>query len=247
MHHIIADGWSVGLIVGEIAALYAAFAAGKHSPLSEPALQFGDFAVWQRDWLQAPAVADQTSYWKQQLAGLEPVTIPPDKQPAEHEFARGRIDSILLPRTLTDDLTGQSQRHGVTLFMTSLACLYLLIRRRVARDDIAVGTLVAGRSRTELESVVGLFVNTLVLRTDLSGDPMFGNLLGRVRRTVLDAMSNQDVPFGSVVEALRIGRRHRNPLFGINFIYQRDFLHVAEAGDVTFTSFPSISPGVLSI
>lgn len=244
MHHIIADGWSVGLIVGELAALYTAFADGRPSPLPEPALQFGDFAVWQADWLQAPTVAAQIAYWKKQLDGVEPVSIPHDRTPPEREFPSGHIVGLLLPRALTDRLAEQSHRSGATLYQTCLACLKLLLLCRTAREDVAVGTLVAGRSRTELEPVVGLFVNTLVLRTDLSGDPTFTELLGRVQHTVLDAMSNQEVPFGSVVEALRIKRqKNRNPLFGVNFIYQRDFLHVAPAGDVTFTSFPSVSPG----
>ncbi len=246
VHHIVADGWSTGLIIDELAALYAAFAAGRASPLPEPALQYGDFAVWQTEALRAPAVVAQLDYWKKQLAALEPLSIPHDRETAAGAPVRGRIESILLPRQLTDRLTELSRQHGVTLFPTCLACLELLLRLRTSRDDVAVGTLVAGRSRTELESVVGLFVNTLVLRTDLSGDPTFLELLARVRRTVTEAMDNQDIPFGRVVEAGSVRRQKgRHPLFGVNFLFQTAFLKPAQAGDVTITPVPSLSPGVV--
>lgn len=246
MHHIIADGWSTGLIISELAALYASFAAGRPSPLPDLPLQYGDFAVWQADYLATPVVAAQLDYWKRQLAGLEPLFVPHDRQPAPGTPPRGRIESILLPRELTDRLTRLSRQHGVTLFPTCLACLKLLLHFRSSRDDVAVGTLVAGRSRTELEPLVGLFVNNLVLRTDLSGDPTFLELLARVRGMVAEAMDNQDVPFGRVVEAVAVRRQKgRQPLYGVNFLFQTAFLKPLEAGDVTITPVPSLSPGAM--
>jgi alpha/beta superfamily hydrolase/acyl carrier protein len=244
VHHIVADGWSTGLIADEIATLYAAFDAGRPSPLSQPVLQFGDYAVWQEEWLRAPAVATSLAYWKDRLAGLDPLRVPQDKSARAESAFQSRIDSILLPRELTNNLAELCPRHGVTLFMVCLACFKLLLNFRTTRTDIAVGTMVAGRSQVELEPVVGLFVNTLVLRTDLSGDPTFLELLGRVRGTVVGAMDHQDVPFGSVIETVRLGRpKSRNPLFGINFLFQRAFLNPRQAGSVTFTPIPSLSTG----
>lgn len=246
VHHIVADGWSTGIVTNELATLYAAFDAGRPSPLAEPALQFGDFAVWQAEWLRSPAVAAQKAYWQHQLADLDPVFVPHDKSPPAGAAFRGRIDSLLLPRALTERLAELSARRGATLFMTCLAALKLLLRLRTAREDVSVGTLVAGRSRTELEPVVGLFVNTLVLRTDLAGDPTFLELLDRVRATVLGAMEHQDLPFGGVVEAVRLRRRNnRNHWFGVNFLFQRAFLAPSRAGAITITPIPSVSPGAM--
>ena len=246
VHHAVCDGWSIGLIVGELAALYAAYSAGQPSPLPELSLQYGDFAVWQAEHLKTPSVAAQLDYWKRQLAALDPLALPPDRPPVPGARPRGRIDSILLPRELTDRLARNSHQSGATLFMTCLACLKVLLHLATSRHDVAVGTLVTGRLKTELEPLVGLFVNTLVLRTDFSGEPTFPELLSRVRRTVTEGMDNQDPPFSLVVEAASVRRQKgRQPLFGVNFLFQRDFLHVARAGEVTFTSFPSVSPGAM--
>ena len=246
VHHIVADGWSTGIINRELVVLYESLGAGRPAPLPEPALQFGDFAVWQSEWLHTPAAAAQLDYWKRQLNGLPSVLVPHDPVPAGSRPPTGEIESVLLPRALTDRLTRYGHTRGATLFMICLACYKLVLRHLTRQDDVALGALIAGRSKTELEPVVGLFVNTLVLRTDLSGDPTFEELLGRVGATVLDAMANQDVPFGRVVEALPAQRRTgRGSPFRLNFIFQRAFLAPAEAGPVTMTPIRSLSPGAV--
>jgi len=246
MHQIVVDGWSTGIINRELASLYEALEAGRPAPLPAPALQFGDFAVWQSEWLHTPAAAAQLDYWKRQLNGLPSVLVPHDPIPVGDRPAAGAIESVLLPRALTEQLTKFAHARGATLFMICLACYKMVLRHRTGQDDIALGALVAGRSKTELEPVVGRFVNTLVLRTDLSGDPTFEDLLGRASATVLDAMANQDVPFGRVVEALPAQRKTgRGSPFRLNFIFQRAFLTPAEAGQVTMTPIRSLSPGAM--
>nr|WP_171473331.1 condensation domain-containing protein [Frigoriglobus tundricola] len=247
VHHIVADGWSTGIISRELAALYAALEAGRPSPLPAPELQFGDFAVWQSEWLRTPAATAQLEYWTRQLTGLQPLLLPPDPVPHRARISTGEIESVLLPRTLTARLTQLGHARGATLFMVSLVGLKLVLRHRTGQEDVALGALIAGRSRTALESVVGLFVNTLVLRTDLSGAPTFAELLERVRATVLDAMANQDVPFGRVIETVSREQRMMGPRapFRINFIFQRAFLEPAQAGSVAITPIRSLSPGAL--
>jgi acetyltransferase-like isoleucine patch superfamily enzyme len=246
MHQVVADGWSTGIINREFVSLYAAFEAGRPSPLPEPPLQFGDFAVWQSEWLSTPAATAQLEYWKRQLDGLQPIQVPYDNISADGRVPTGEIESVLLPRALTERLTKLSQTRGATFFMICLACFKLLLRNRTGQDDIALGALIAGRSKTELEPVVGRFVNTLVLRTQLTGDPTFDEFLGSISTTVLDAMANQDVPFGRVVEALPAQRRMgRGSPFRLNFIFQRAFLNPAQAGAVTITPIRSLSPGAM--
>jgi acetyltransferase-like isoleucine patch superfamily enzyme/acyl carrier protein len=245
-HQTIADGWSTGIVLRELAALYGAFESGQPSPLPEPTIQYGDYAVWQSEWLRTPAVAPQIEYWKRRLDGLEPVQIPRDESARTSQTSSGQIESILLPRELTDQLTRISHGRGATLFVACLACLKLLLRLRTSRDDISVSTLTAGRSRTELESVVGRFANTLVFRTDLSGDPTLLELLERVHATVTDGMANQDVPFGCVVDALPAQRQtSRASKFRLNFIFQRAFLNPQRAGEVSFTPIRALSPGAM--
>jgi amino acid adenylation domain-containing protein len=222
MHHIVTDGWSMGVFFRELAVLYEAFAAGRPSPLSRLLVQYADFAVWQRQWLQGEVLETQLAYWQQQLACAPPVLeLPTDHPRSPIQTFRGASQSFILSATLTEALKALSQRNGVTLFMTLLAAFKVLLYRYTGQTDILVGTPVANRNRSEIEGLMGFFVNTLVLRTDLSGNPTFQELLQRVSETALGAYAHQDIPFERLVEALRPERNlSRQPLFQVMFILQ---------------------------
>ena len=246
VHHIVSDGWSIGIISHELGRLYDEISRGIVSSLPVLAIQYGDYSLWQQKWLRKAELDDQLAYWKQHLAGVAQLDLPTDRPRASHQTFRGRIDSILLSRELTDALRDVSNRLGSTMFMTSLAALKMLLHRYSGQVDICVGSLVAGRNRVETEPLIGLFVNPIVLRTDLSGNPLFSDLVLRVRETVLGAMSNQDLPFLRLIEELRPKRDpSRHPIFQVNFIYQRDFVRPMEFSDITLTAVPSKSPGAI--
>ena len=218
-HHAVSDGWSIGVFARELEALYAAFRAGQPSPLPGLALQYGDFAGWQRDWLSGEALSSQLDYWRRVLAGCsEGVTFPCDHPRPTRPAARGQRRSLPLSPGLSDDIRAFSRREGVTLFMTLLAALDVLLSRHSGQSDIQVGTPIAGRTHAELEPLVGFFVNTLVLRTELSGNPSFRELLARVRETALGAYAHQDLPFEKLVAELQPQRDPgRTPLFQVMF------------------------------
>jgi thioesterase domain-containing protein len=243
-HHIVADGWSVGVLTQELGALYDAFCRGVQSPLPELAIQWGDFAIWEEERLKSKHLDQQIAYWVRQLANLPRLEIPTDWQrPAVQSF-QGAIESLLLPRELTNALDSLSNLHRVTPFMLMLAAVQLLLQQNTGQTDVFVGSVLAGRSRVELEPLIGLFINPLVFRTDLSGDPPFPGLLARVRETVLQAIAHQDVPFERVVEAIGAKRDpSRHPVFQINYLFQRDFVRPFQAAGLTLTAIPSVSPG----
>ena len=227
MHHIISDFWSFGVMAREIAALYTAFIKGKPADLPELPVQYADYAVWQRQWLQGEALEAQLTYWKDKLGGELPVLeLPTDRPRPAIQTHRGAIESLALPKELTDALQAMSRREGVTLFMTLLAAFKTLLYRLTGQKDTIVGTPIAGRNRTELEGLIGFFMNTIVMRTDLSGNPTFRELLGRVRETALGAYAHQDMPFERLVEELAPERDlSRTPLF------QVFFNHIVAMGD----------------
>jgi amino acid adenylation domain-containing protein len=218
-HHIVSDGWSTGVLISELVALYKAFATGTPSLLPELALQYADYAVWQREWLQGEVLEAQLAYWRQQLRGSLPVLdLPTDRPRPAIQTYQGARQSLLLPKPLSDALKALSRREGVTLFMTLLAAFQVLLRRYTGQQDIAVGSPIAGRTRAELEGLIGLFVNTLVLRTDLSGNPTFRELLQRMREVALGAYAHQELPFERLVEALQPERSlSHTPLFQVFF------------------------------
>ena len=218
MHHIVSDGWSMGIFWKELSTLFSAFAAGKPSPLPELPVQYADFAVWQREWLQGEVLETQWRYWKTQLADLPVLQLPTDRpRPAVQTF-RGVTHSLKLPMSLTTAVKALSQREGVTLFMTLLAAFQALLYRYTGQDDVVMGSYIAGRNRAEIEGLIGFFLNTLVLRGDLAGNPTFRELLSRVRKMTLEAYAHQDVPFAKLVEELQPERDlSRNPLFQVVF------------------------------
>src|SRR5579872_412109 len=184
MHHIISDAWSMQVLLRELNTLYATFAAGKLSPLSDLPIQYADYAVWQREWLQGETLEQELAYWKQRLAGTPAfLELPTDRPRPPVQTYHGAQLSFSLPATSTKALEELSQKRGVTLFMTLLAAFQTLLFRFTGQQDIVVGTPIAGRTQIELEGLVGFFVNTLAIRCDLSGDPTFWDLLERVRNT----------------------------------------------------------------
>ncbi len=219
MHHIVIDGWSLATFIREIATLYEAFIEGRPSPLPEPAIQYADFALWQRAYLQGEVLEQQLKYWREQLTGAETVLkLPTDKpRPAIYSY-RGAAHRFVLPTAVTAPLRKLSQKQGCTLFMTLLASFKTLLYRYTEQEDILVGTAIANRNRSETEALIGFFVNTLVLRTDLSGNPSFRKLMQRVRETTLGAYVHQDMPFEKLVEELQPERSlSQAPLFQVAF------------------------------
>ena len=218
LHHIISDGWSQSVFWRELGALYEAFATGKPSPLPDLGIQYADFAVWQRQWLQGDVLDRQLAYWKQQLAGISMLQLPTDRlRPAVQTF-RGARHPVVFSHTRWQALKRLSQRYGVTLFMTLLAAFQALLHRYTGQDDISVGSFIANRNWLETEGLLGFFVNTLVLRTDLSGNPSFRELLERVREVTIGAYSHQDLPYEKLVEELQPPRdMSHTPLFQVLF------------------------------
>ncbi|HKE59473.1 MAG TPA: amino acid adenylation domain-containing protein, partial [Pyrinomonadaceae bacterium] len=202
-HHAITDGWSIGLFMRELAALYQAYVNGAPSPLAELSLQYADYSEWQWQYLQGEVLDQQLEYWRDRLAGATGVLeLPTDHPRPAVETFRGKTQAVLITADIAEPLKQLSREEGVTLFMTLLAAFQVLLSKYTAQTDIVVGSAIANRNREEIESLIGFFVNTLVLRTDLSGDPSFSELLGRVREVTLGAYAHQDVPFERLVEEL---------------------------------------------
>ena len=242
MHHIISDGWSVGVLVEELATLYQAFSQGKPSPLAELPIQYVDFVAWQRQWLQGEVLETQQAYWLKQLENVPILELPTDHpRPATQTF-RGANYSFKLSKELSAALDRLSQQQGVTLFMTLLAGFQTLLWRYTAQDDIIVGSPIANRNRGEIEGLIGLFANTLVLKTNLEGNPSFAELLQRVKETALGAYAHQDLPFELLVEQLQPERDlSYSPLFQVMFALQNAPMSVLELPDLTLTSIKSDS------
>ncbi|MBE7553881.1 MAG: amino acid adenylation domain-containing protein [Anaerolineales bacterium] len=214
MHHIISDGWSFEVLLREMAALYSAYCAGRPSSLPELSIQYADFALWQQQWLQSEKLEFQLNFWKRQLGGQLPVLeLPTDRLRPPIQTYRGARQSLVLSPNLIEALKALSQREGTTLFMALLAAFKTLLYRYTSQVDIMVGVPVAGRNEVELEQLIGFFVNMLVLRTDLSGNPTFRELLGRVRQVALEAYAHQDVPFEKLIEELQPEREMSRPPF----------------------------------
>lgn len=218
VHHIIADSWSIDIVFRELSSLYADAAAGRTFALAQPAIQYANFATWQRDWLRGEVLERQLSYWTRQLDGLSTVNLPTDRPRPPVQTYRGASLDVHVPAGVARALHALGREAGTTPFMTMLAGFFALLHRYTAQDDLVVGVPVANRTRGDVEGVVGFFANSLVLRGDLSGSPSFRTLLGRVRETALDAYSHQDLPFSTLVAALRPPHDlSRNPLFQVSF------------------------------
>ncbi len=222
MHHIISDGWSLGVFFEELKIIYAAEATMQRHGLPELPVQYADFVMWERERLNGPVLARQLEYWKNQLRGRLPVLeLPTDHPHPVASSSPAATKTVPLPPELARQVKALSQREGATLFMTLLAAFQVLLHRYTGEDDIVTGSVVAGRSQVALEKLVGFFVNTLVLRGNLAGDPTFREVLARAQETTLEALANQDLPFARLVEELRPERTpSRNPLFNVMFVLQ---------------------------
>jgi amino acid adenylation domain-containing protein len=236
MHHIVSDGWSMGILVRELATLYAAFGAGKPSPLEDPPLQYADFAQWHRQWLSGEVLEEQQRYWRERLDRLPVLELPADRPRPETSSFRGASHAFELTKSLSGELRALSQQSGVTLFMTLMAAFQTLLGYYSGQEDVVVGTDVANRNRAETEGLIGFFVNQLVLRTDLSGKPTFREVLERVRRTTVEAYAHQDLPFDRLVEAINPKRSvNRSPLFQVKMVLQNAPLPALQALGLAWT------------
>ena len=241
IHHIISDGWSIGVLIDELAAHYTAFVNGEAPQLPALSIQYADFAHWQRQWLAGDVMARQLAYWENQLAGIPPTLdlVTDWPRPAVQQF-QGAHYPFRLPKALSDQVKQLSLEEEVTLFMTLLASFNVMLMRYSGQSDIVVGSPIANRTRLELEPLIGLFVNILVLRSDLSGNPSFRTLLKRVQQMALAAYQHQDVPFEKLVEHFRPERNlSYSPLFQVMFIMQDTPLTSIELPDLTLEPLPS--------
>ncbi|NMG11915.1 non-ribosomal peptide synthetase [Brasilonema sp. UFV-L1] len=239
MHHIVSDGWSVGVLIREIAALYTAFTTNQPSDLPELPIQYADFAYWQRQWLQGEVLERQLGYWRQQLDGISVLNLPTDRPRSTVPTYRGARQFLQLPKSLSEALEALSQQEGVTLFITLLATFQILLYRYTQQEDIAVGSPIANRNRSEIEGLIGFFVNSLVLRTDLSRNPTFQELLSRVKEVALGAYAHQDLPFEKLVEELHPERNlNQNPLFQVVFALQNAPMSALELPGLTLNPLP---------
>src|SRR6185369_7996202 len=233
MHHIISDGWSISVLMREVATLYEAYSKGESSPLPELSIQYADYAAWQRERLRGDVLERELAYWKQQLAGAATVLeLPTDHPRPPVQTFRGATQTFQLSEELTGALKTLSRSQSVTLFTTLMAAFNVLLHRYTGQDDILVGTPIANRKHIEIEKLIGYFANTLVLRTKLDVNPTFKELLQRVWDATLDASLHQDLPFERLVEEIQPDRDlSRTPLFQVMFVFQNATqaeLHVSD-------------------
>ncbi|HKN82931.1 MAG TPA: condensation domain-containing protein, partial [Pyrinomonadaceae bacterium] len=222
MHHIVSDAWSMGVLIGEVVALYEGYAAGREVTLPPLPIQYADFAVWQREWLKGDVLDEQFAYWRRQLGGSLPILeLPTDRPRPALQTYNGSSLSFPLSPDLSQSLRSLCKAEGVTLFMALLAAFKVFLFRYTGQTDLIIGSPIANRHRHELESLMGFFVNTLAMRTDLSGSPTFRELLKLVRETTLGAYAHQDLPFEYLVEQLQPNRDlSHSPLVQVVLVLQ---------------------------
>ncbi|AOX00546.1 hypothetical protein BJP34_14815 [Moorena producens PAL-8-15-08-1] len=223
LHHIASDGWSLTVLSKELSAIYTATVQDQPSPLPPLPIQYADFAVWQRNYLQGETLENQLNYWKQKLQDLPQLQLPTDHPRPPVQTFNGAGIPINIPAAVTSKVKQLSQNQGTTLFMTLLAAFKVLLSRYSGQENIAIGTPIANRNRTEIEGLIGFFVNSLVMYTDLGGSPSFTEVLNRVKQTALEAYTHQDIPFEKLVEELQPQRSlSQNPLFQVMFAVQQE-------------------------
>jgi hypothetical protein len=222
LHHSISDAWSLNVLVREMVELYSAFSQGHRSPLEPLPVQYADFAIWQREWLQGDVLQSNLDYWRKQLSGAPTrLELPTDRPYTQSGKREGAFHSFMIPLDVTAKLKEIARREEATLFMVLLAGFAALLSRYSGQEDMLIGTAIAGRQRAELEKLIGFFINTLVIRTDLRRNPSFRELVGRVREAMLGAYAHQDVPFEKLVEELQPERSlSNNPLFQVLMVMQ---------------------------
>jgi len=239
LHHIVADGWSLGVLIRELAECYTAFVEGRSPTLPLLPIQYTDFARWQRTWLQGEVLEKQLAYWRKQLANLSVLELPSDRPRPAVQTYRGATLPLQLSPALTQALEALSQKAGGSLFMTLLAAFQTLLYRYTGQADLAIGSPIANRHRSDVEGLIGFFVNSLVLRVNLSGNPTFLEVLEQVRNVALEAYDHQDLPFEKLVEELDPDRDlSRNPLFQVAFALQNAPMQVLELPGLTLAPTP---------
>jgi amino acid adenylation domain-containing protein len=237
MHHVVSDGWSMGVLIREVGALYEAFSAGLPSPLPELPIQYADYAAWQRAWMTDETLEGELAYWRERLAGA-PATLdlPSDRPRPVVRRYDGATHTFTLSPEVLKSVRELSHRESATPFMTLLASFLAYLHKETGQEDLVVGTDIAGRTRSEVEPLIGFFINQLALRTDVSGDPSFGELLRRVREVTLGAYAHQDLPFEKVVEELQPDRKlSRTPLFQVLFVVQNAPFSSLRLSDLTLS------------
>ncbi|MEW6733472.1 MAG: amino acid adenylation domain-containing protein [Acidobacteriota bacterium] len=240
MHHIVTDGWSVGILIRELGVLYDAYVAGRASPLAELPIQYADYAVWQREWLQAEVLSTQLEYWRSQLSvEATRLALPSDRpRPAQQSFC-GSTYEFSISASLSTQLRQVARREGATLFMVMLAGLQTLLYRYSNESEISIGTPIANRNRAEIEGLIGFFVNTLVMRSRVAGGGSFRELLRRVREVALGAYAHQDLPFEKLVEELQPSRDlSHSPFFQVMLVLQNAPVSVLKLSDLTLSLLP---------
>lgn len=237
IHHIVADGWSMGILLREFSVLYSAYVLNQSPVLPELSIQYADFAQWQREWLQGEILEAHQSYWRQQLQDLPILALPTDRPRPAIPTYRGLTQSFCISHDLTLALGSLSQQHNVSLFITLLAAFQVLLYRYTGQTDIVVGTPIANRNRQELENLIGFFVNSLVLRVDLTGHPTFREVLSRVRRVALEAYQHQDLPFEQLVQLQPQRDPSRHPLFQVAIALQNTPVAALELSDLQLQPF----------
>ncbi|MBQ1059238.1 non-ribosomal peptide synthetase [Micromonospora sp. C41] len=245
MHHLVSDGWSVGVLLGELSTRYAALATGAEPALPELSVQYGDYAAWQQDWLRGEDLSADLAHWREHLAGAPAVLdLPTDRPRPPVQGFQGASQPFTLPEPVLTALGALGKQHGATTYMALLAAFGVLLRRYSGQDDVVVGVPMANRDRAEVEPLIGFFVNTLPVRVDLTGNPTFTELLGRVRDACLGAYAHQRVPFEKVVEALKPARDlSRPPIFQVGLSYQSDPLPTLALAGVEFERLPLRAQG----
>ncbi len=240
LHHVVCDGWSLGVLVREMGALYDAFSHRRPSPLPALPIQYADFAAWQREHLAGAVLERLLAYWKERLAGLPPLLeLPTDRPRPGVQTFRGTTLPVALPPGTTAAVQALSRRAGSTPFMTLLAAFLALLHRYTSRTDLVVGSPIANRGRAEIEGLIGFFVNTLVLRADAAGDPPFSELLARVQAVAAGAYAHQDLPFETLVDEIAPERQlSHNPLFQVMFLLQNAPMPELAISGLTFSALP---------
>jgi non-ribosomal peptide synthetase component F/thioesterase domain-containing protein/acyl carrier protein len=245
-HQIVSDGWSIGVMAREMGTIYAALSRQEAPPLEPLSIQYGDYAMWQLEWLRQRGTEAETTYWTRQLAGVRPFEVLPDRARPAVPTTNGTIVSIMLPRELTARMQSLSADRGVTLFATAVSALCATLGRYTGQDEVVLGTQVSDRDQVELEPMVGQFVNSLILRTDLRGDPPFTTLLERVSTTISDALEHRHIPIERLLDMVKAGRGgSSSPAVSINFIFQRTFIEGRNYGDFTLVDMPSLVAGAI--
>ncbi len=246
IHHSVADGWSIGIMTDELAEFYNAALENRDTRLEPLAVQYADFTIWQREFLASDELTPHREFWMKKLEGYTELELPSDRPRPALKSWDGDIVSLVLRPSISEKVARLSKERGATMFHVFLAAFKAVASRYTGLEDIAVGSPVAGRTRPELEPIIGTFINSVILRTDLSGDPSFGELVERVRDNVTEAIAHQDLPFEQLVKALQPKRdTGRNPLFQINFTHQRDFVKPVSFGGARLRAIPSRSPGAI--